>query len=88
MAKQAAECIAFFLDIDADLLKEHRYQPAKYAYPVYAKACSVRLDNGEVKTFSYFTSPSKGRTPVKGFDWVYVGDACGRGIFAAQDEGE
>ena len=88
MAKQAAECIAFFLDIDADLLKEHRYQPAKYAYPVYAKACSVRLDNGEVKTFAYFTSPSKGRTTVKGFDWIYVGTIFGREIFAAESEQE
>lgn len=88
MAKQAAECIAFFLDIDADLLKEHRYQAAKYAYPVYAKACKVRLDNGEVKTFSYFTSPAKHRPLVKGFDWIYIGSCFGREIFAAEEEAE
>jgi hypothetical protein len=85
MAKQAHDCIANLLDIDADAVKEKRYEPLKYPQPVYLlRNFRVRLENGLSVELDFFMSPSKGKKQVEGFDWIYVGSAFGRDIYGAK----
>lgn len=85
MAKQASDCIANLLDLDADAVKEKRYEPLKYPQPVYLlKGVKVRLENGISMELDFFMAHSKGKKQVEGFDWWYVGSAFGRDIYGAK----